>query len=1075
MSSPRPPAPIAGGHRQRASTSAANAAATPENLQAMEALRSLLDDVSKRLNPARPATDGASGGRSRSSSFPDGAAVAEGVRQVTAHLRASGGSSAPTPAQDDFRRLQGFERALEVLRSFSGFYDPGVRTRAEKEGLFGVLGAVLDLLDTAFAEHQGNRRYFRHRVGGGGSSSSDGGWVALEQSIASTGLGGSDADLTTNCRLFGKLLAFALGEPRIDELCQTVAAKLDPETEDDANEKEKDEKDEKDKDEKDDGNDEDGEPKADAKETRVVPPAKDVLASFQQQLQGVVTIRTRFRNVEIVRTAVGFWESLERRPDGVVNPASILVILILGRAIHVSASNLAAVHSTGVLSNFLRITFGDHSVLSGHERDMVATLCRNLMYLGVNKLADAQFLLRSRCPETSQFCLDMTATYNGPPFIQFDLSLHGHASIELPTLGRSFPPQSSNGYTFTAWIRVDRFDPSCHTTIFGVFDSTQTCFVLMYLERDTRNFILQTSVTSPRPSVRFKNFAFKDKQWYHIALVHRRPKTMTASKASLYVNGELVEQIKAAYPASPPLSDGSTESFASFTSSSNRTNPVQAFLGTPRDLSTQLGAGLVYSKWSFASAHLFEDVLSDDYLAVHYGIGPRYQGNFQDCLGSFQTYEASASLGLRNEFFHPGKDENSDILRAIRDKASTLVPEQRLLMSILPTAVFSADGSFMDTQLFRCLTRQAANNLVRLTYKTATTVVLNAALPSVNDAMLRASGVAVLTGSPVVGRLPYHFDDNLWRLAGFTPVALKLVERATSPEEVLRAVDMMFRCIRKSWRNSEAMERDNGYAILGLLLRAKLGYATPGAENVSVTRMVLTAEDRDRLAMQLLRLILDFVGYKHADPAESFIVNPMAYRILLIDFDTWRRSSPAAQELYYRQFVTFAEKSRYHQFNSRRLLRMRIIKRLLDALKAEPVLEDVVPYLVESLECLIKCNYSQEVHRSLALFITYTFHPTSGAGSSHPRTPKPQSATSRSTTPVPRATLNVGPPIGLGPPPKVLTRKQLGTRILELYANMLCEKGNVINIRKFARTVTNKVRQKLLYIRHAFQLAAVFL
>ena len=221
-----------------------------------------------------------------------------------------------------------------------------------------------------------------------------------------------------------------------------------------------------------------------------------------------------------------------------------------------------------MLSRLLRLLFDQDSVLSEVERTKALPLCRSLMQLGVDQLADAQFLLNRRDPATSEFCLDMTDKYAGPPFIQFDLSLHGHSSVELPNLGRSFPPQAAPGYTFTGWIRIDKFDPGSHTTLFGVFDSTQTCFLLAYLEKDTKNFILQTSVTSSRPSVRFKSVAFQEHQWYHIALVHRRPKTMVASKASLYVNGEFAEQIRAAYPNPPPPSNSSTESFVSFSSNS---------------------------------------------------------------------------------------------------------------------------------------------------------------------------------------------------------------------------------------------------------------------------------------------------------------------------------------------------------------------------------------------------------------------------------------------------------------------------------------------------------------------------
>ena len=169
----------------------------------------------------------------------------------------------------------------------------------------------------------------------------------------------------------------------------------------------------------------------------------------------------------------------------------------------------------------------------------------------------------------------------------------------------------------------------------------------------------------------------------------------------------------------------------------------------------------------------------------------------------------------------------------------------------------------------------------------------------------------------------------------------------------------------------------------------------------------------------LLSLVLSFVGYNHADPIESFIVNPLAYRILLIDPDFWRKSAPMIQELYYKQFVTFAVNSKHHQFNSRRLLRMRtlwptilwsndlvelttldtgIIKRLLDALKTETISEDILPHFLTSFEALIRCSYSAEVYRSLALFITYTFHTPAN---SLPRTPRALSSASRSVTPGP--------------------------------------------------------------------------
>ncbi|CAN8100413.1 unnamed protein product [Discula destructiva] len=990
----------------RSSTSASN---PPAATKATEVLQSLLDNVTAALHAHE------------NNGYPPCSPILKTARQIHQHVAAT---NPPSPSQDDFRHLDGYRRLLDTLRAYSGFYNPQKRTLEEKKDFFELLHIVLAIFSATFRGHHGNRRYFKHRVEGGG-------WAALEQIIASVGLGGSDSDLWSNCQLFGKLLSFALDDQRLDELCQAVAATAQSQdgsmAKDDAVYRK----------------DDDG--------TSIT--QFDAI-TVEKELARILTATTVLKNPEIMRSTVDFWEYMPRELGPAENLASVIALHTLRLASAASFYNLTALHGTGVLSKFLALYFTDDSRLSEYEKGVVLDLCKSLMHLGVNRLADTQLLLSRTDATTSQFCLDVAAKTNGPPFVQFDLSLHGHSSIELPSLGRSFPPQSSAGYTFTAWIRVDRFDPYSHTTIFGVFDASQTCFLLAYVERDTHNFILQTSVTSSRPSVRFKSIKFKENRWYHIAIVHRRPRTMTSSKASLYVNGEFSEQIKSQYPLPPLLSSASTESFASFNSHSNKTNPVQAFLGTPRDLSTKLGPGRVFSKWSLASAHLLEDVLSDDFLAVHYRLGPRYQGNFQDCLGGFQTYEASAALGLRNEMLHPGKEQNSsDILKAIRDKASSILPEQKVLMSTLPTAVFRTDGQFLDSFLFRSLSRNAASNLFQLTTKSGTAISVNAALPCVNDALVRVHGVAVLTGDPVVAT-PFNFDDNLWRIGGFTPVALKLIERARTADEFLRSVELMFLAIKKSWRNSEAMERDNGYAILGMLLRAKLGYASAGSD-IPGWRLLLSAEERDRLGFQLLSLVLDFVGYKHANPLESFIVNPLAYRIMLIDFDTWRKTAPITQELYYKQFVTFAVNSKYHDFNSRRLQRMRIVKRLLDALKAEPISEDVMPHFLTAFESLIKCNFNAEVHRTVALFITYTFHSTAN---SNPRTPRPRSAIG---TPTASANTSVGLRRSTvdsvhGSGLKNLTKKQVGVKILELYTRLLCQKRHYTDIHKFARTVTNK-------------------
>lgn len=825
------------------------------------------------------------------------------------------------PGKETFRHLHGFSVILDTLRAASGYYHPTKRTQVEKENLFGLLGDTFGLLSEVFRNHHGNRRYFKKRVEGGG-------WVALEQAIASIGFGGNESDTWSENQLFSSLLAFAIDDEKLKSLCQDIQHQDGPDGSKNAIQASKNKN------------------KADTdalNSNNIVPPVKqpesvgdrsgngsvadmDLAALMDRNIRTVLGQNTLLVNKDISPTIIGFWKALPRSRPLSDAPAALTVILALSRLSSLSKFNLLALHSTGILSTLLQLAFGNDVGLASYEREAVERLCTSLTSLGVSTLSDARYLLLSKSTRAVDFLLQTIKFPQSPPHIHFDLSLNGFASIELPTLGRSFPPSSSlAGYTFTAWVHIDQFDVNAHTTIFGAFDSSQTCFVLAYLERDTHNFILQTSVTSARPSVRFKSTVFKENRWYHIAVVHRRPRTMTSSKAALYVDGEFAEQVKCQYPASPPPLNSSTDSLASFaSSSSSKTTPVQAFLGTPQDLSAQLGQGMVFSRWSLASAHLFEDALSDDLLAVHYRLGPRYNGNFQDCLGSFQTYEASAGLGMRNELMHPGKDEKSDILTAIREKASTLMPESHVLLSILPSAVLGDEtrGEGEPVQLIRGLSRSASSNLFQLT-RNGTSVAVNAAVPCIDEALNRANGTAVLTGDPVV-IVPQSLDDTMWRLGGCVAPGLKLVADASTREDIVRGVEILFESVKGNWRNSEAMEREDGYAILGALIRGKVGAGpiiptnTPKSEASS-----LNSSEREKLSFELLSLVLGFVGYNHELPEDSVINNPLAYRILLVDSDMWRKTAILTQRLYYKQFVSFGVSSKYHVFNSRRLLRMR--------------------------------------------------------------------------------------------------------------------------------------------------------
>ena len=938
-------------------------------------------------------------------------------------------------AKDAFRQSRGFTGLLKVFRPLAGIYNPRHLSRDERTQIFEVVKGSLEVLSEALNEHSGNRRYFGKRV-------EDGGWHALEEAIASIGVFGASVDHDTGVeegqeQLFGLLLAFALGEESISPIFRGLASR--------------------------------------AAEASAKNP--DELA---KHLRRYLTGKETLQNPDIIPAIVRFCKlMLQENNKSAKNHLPLAVLLALKHIASSSIRNRVAMHGTQVLSMILPLVFEE--LKPSECRRCLLDLADFLISCGINQLNDACYLFRqaSLSDEAAEFVSRAMLTSRTPPFIQFDLSMHGYSSIELPTLGHSFPPgSSSNGYTFCAWFRVDDYDSDVHTTIFGSYDSTQTCFILAYLEKDSHHLILQTSVKQPKPSIRFSSVAFKPKTWYHIAVVHRRPKATTSSRANLFVNGVFMEQKKCQYPCNPPPQNSSTESFASLSSNTPKSSAIQAFLGTPQDLAVRLGRDVVSSKWSVGSFHLFQDALSDELIAVLSKLGPRYNGNFQDCLGGFQTYQASAELNRLNESLHPDQEENSDILAAVRKKASLLSPEHRLFLSFLPSAVLDNEdrNHINGTKLIKSLSKEAAKMMQHLIRSGGNSVIINCAIPSFNEAFIQPHGVGILTGDPVV-IVPQALDDACWRIAGSAAVCLKLVELARTKDAVLRATEILFRSIEDSWRNSEAMERENGFGVLAGILHEKLGFGSVFEERAHgrpVPTSVDTAE-REELALDLLRLILRFVGYDEVHPEESLIINPLAYRILLVDFDTWRRTPIATQKLYYSQFVHFAMKSRNQNFNTKRLIRMRkcgydqpncmlispgIIKRFIDALKGETFNADVFPDFLEAFMTLFKCNCSGDNLRSLSLFITYalqdgrafsyrsvrskrpTLRDSNGHGS---RAIDSERSTPRSLSPQPELLNND------------LSQHEIGIQILDAFSDILCDPDNVEFVKRFAKTITNKV------------------
>ena len=125
-----------------------------------------------------------------------------------------------------------------------------------------------------------------------------------------------------------------------------------------------------------------------------------------------------------------------------------------------------------------------------------------------------------------------------------------------------------------------------------------------------------------------------------------------------------------------------------------------------------------------------------------------------------------------------------------------------------------------------------------------------------------------------------------------------------------------------------SVERENGFGVLAILVRSKLLESDVRGEERDESRKSSDSEHSERsgkleLSKRVLMSILTFVGYQSERLEDSVINNPLAYRILLVDLDVWRSSAAEVQKLYYEQFIVFAQRSKFRQFNTKRLSRMR--------------------------------------------------------------------------------------------------------------------------------------------------------
>lgn len=792
---------------------------------------------------------------------------AEGLSNVFYEIRMIlvDSSNKHDTVKTEFRRCGGFEACLQAMKSISSsseLFDFSIVEKAR--GFHGLIQSTLHTLSEALFESRENHLYFVHEQ-------KQTRWLALQgslQRVMSRHDMDTDQKTAVNIRIFGMLFGLSLREDDASSILKSARPRI-----------------------------------------------MNLAGDSDPQKQASPTAKLIVWFPEALSMIVAIWKDVTLRDSDMVD-LSIAVVEALATVCKNSDYNLVLAHRSNILDSLLAAVLSPD--VSPTLQNSLQNLCSSLIRFGLGGIREDVSLFRAAFANEAarSILLQGLASSQNPPHILFDFSVCGHASVELKSISDSFPPQDpAKGYTFACWLRVDAFDALMHTTIFGAFDESQTCFVLLYLERDTHQLVMQTSVTASKPSIRFKSKVFEPGKWYFISIVHLLPRPEKSSRASLFVDGKLTEKLQCHYPARPPWQPGSPRRRRDRHKPEGRHRAqVQAFFGTPQDLSPRVGANLLNLKWALANAWLIAEALPEELLVVYHSLGPGYSGNFQDCLGSFQTYAASARLNMLNERLHAQDEDRSIIARAIRGKAMKLNPEEKFVWHLSPRNVLTASDFSGSQDKGRVEARQIqkhrhdTGNPTRNTRHNYVTNRMPCKKGNLND-----TSTGILVGA-VASCVPARLDDLSWRLCGCLPLTLQILTTAGSPQDIQLALTLSFEMIRHNWRISEAFERQNGFALLASVLSSKVTSSIYLHHNNS---------DQNSEQCTLLETILKFIGFDADRPSEAIIDNPLAYKSFLIDSDIWRTGDQQTQELYYQQFSIFVTDSKHRHFNMRRLARMR--------------------------------------------------------------------------------------------------------------------------------------------------------
>lgn len=494
--------------------------------------------------------------------------------------------------------------------------------------------------------------------------------------------------------------------------------------------------------------------------------------------------------------------------------------------------------------------------------------------------------------------LDSVQTSRTPPSVHF--SALSTTSLSFQSLPRTFPPPTQ-GFTFLAWISISHLPPSrlssvpAKLALFTTSDLSQKSFFEISLCCPFNSYQISLTTSSVKSPAPFDHPPLIPGKWYHVAIVHPRPRYSLSSPVTLYLDGVPYPSIKLPYPSTP-----------------TRSSPVSSWFGRPPPGGVRAAAEFPEGfEWELGPTYLIEEELSKDKALLAYSMEERYLGNFQDRLGPFQTNESSTKVRVE-------LGEEEKVVELVKGR---LINEQRLLFALNARNGLGEGSWVWDSGL----SEQAKEGLLDLCASGSSSVILNSAFPLPYSSF--SSSITSPTESPPPTSLyatlhsnsselpllclPTSLDTTLHSLAPL-PLLLKFISLSRTSHQLVLSLSLLTESLAHNWRLSEDAEKSLSHEALGGLLRR---HAEDGLVDSEV------AEAAWRLV---------------SGDAAGVIENQAALRWLVLDVGIWSRATEAVVRKHWDRFRGLVEKSergglkeREREFNVKCLVRMRECSKLI--------------------------------------------------------------------------------------------------------------------------------------------------